>query len=54
MALFYACSLTPDKEIPPLVVVYLSYIALSVDFETVMKEASRNDPIFRINGIQGL
>jgi hypothetical protein len=42
MALFYAHLLTPDKEIPPLVVVYLSQIALSVDFEGVRKALSNS------------
>src|SRR5277367_3368640 len=35
MALLYARLLTPDKEIPPLVVVYRGQIALSVDFQGV-------------------
>jgi hypothetical protein len=43
MSLFYARLLTPDKQIPPLVVVYLSQIALSVDFEGVRRKRRRKD-----------
>jgi hypothetical protein len=54
MPLFYACLLTPDKQIPLLVVVYLSRIALFVDFQGVMKESGPNYQIDQINGISFL
>jgi hypothetical protein len=54
MPLFYARLLTPDKEIPPLVVVYLSHIALSVDFQGVMRELPNFDGINGIYGISNL
>jgi len=51
MSLFYACPFTRDKQIPLLVVVYLSQIALSVDFQEVMRKRLNFDGI---NGIDGI
>jgi hypothetical protein len=55
MPLFYACLLTPDKQIPPLVVVYLGYIALSIGFQGVRREAGTEGLNFDgINGMNGI